>query len=79
MSRIRKSTSPTLTAATYAASRVQFLRRWSRSLILDGGRHCSIPAAVNMFEPEFVKRVELVRKVDGPRVAAELIRGEIDG
>ena len=32
-----------------------------------------------MFEPDLVRRVELVQKVDGPRVAAELIRAEING
>ena len=79
MSRVRRAESPALNAVTYAADRARFLRRWSRSLVLDGGRHCSVPAAVTMFEPGLVERVELVRKVDGPRVAAELIRGEING
>jgi hypothetical protein len=79
VSRIRKPTSPTLTAATYAASRVQFLRRWSRSLILDDGCRPIIPVAVIAFEPELVERVELVRKKAGARFAAEMIRGEING
>lgn len=79
MSRVRRAERPTLNAVTYAADRARFLRRWSRSLILDGGRHCSIPAAVTMFEPELVERVELVRQKAGSRFAVEMIRGEIDG
>ena len=79
MSRVRRPEPPELSVATYAADRVWFLRRWSRSLILDAGRHCSIPDPVTMFEPDLVRRVELAQKVDGPRVAAELIRAEING
>ena len=79
MSRIRRAERPALNATTYAADRGRFLRRWSRSLILDDGRHAQVPHPVRIFEPELVERVELVRQKAGSRFAVEMIRGEIDG
>ncbi len=78
MSRVRRPEPPELSVATYAANRFRFLRRWSRSLILDGGRHAQVPDPVKIFEPELVKRVELVRQKAGSRFAVEMIRGEIN-
>jgi hypothetical protein len=78
VSRVRRPEPPELSVVTYAADRVRFLRRWSRSLILDGGRHAQVPDPVKIFEPELVERVELLRQKAGSRFAVEMIRGEIN-